>query len=57
MLAENLKLAYSLVYRQCIDVLQAKLESRPNHAAIKGAADLIGLLENVRTVMFQFQLQ
>jgi hypothetical protein len=50
MLRENLKTAYSLIYGQCSDALRAKLESRPNHAA-----DSIGLLENIRTVMFQFQ--
>jgi hypothetical protein len=57
MLVENLKLAYLLIYGQCSNTLQAKLELRPNHLAIKGAADSIGLLENVRTVMFQFLLQ
>ena len=46
MLTENLKTAYSLIYGQCSDALQAKLESRPNHAAREGAADSIGgLLE------------
>jgi predicted RNA-binding protein associated with RNAse of E/G family len=34
-----------------------KLESRANHLAIEGATDSIGLLENIRTVMFQFQSQ
>jgi hypothetical protein len=42
MLAKNLKLAYSLIYGQCTNALQAKLESRPNHVAIEGAADSIG---------------
>jgi hypothetical protein len=28
-----------------------------DHLAIEGAADLIGLLENIQTVMFQFQSQ
>jgi hypothetical protein len=57
MLRENLKTAYSLlIYGQCSDALRAKLESRPaNHATIKGAADSIGLLENMSTVIFQFQ--
>jgi hypothetical protein len=34
-----------------------KLESRPNHEAIGGAADSISLLENIRAVMFHFQSQ
>jgi hypothetical protein len=57
MLTENLNTAYSLIYGQCSDAMRAKLESRPNHIAIEGAADSIGLLENIRTVMFQFQSQ
>jgi hypothetical protein len=43
MLEENLKTVYSLINGQCSDVLWAKLESRPNHATIEGAADSIGL--------------
>jgi hypothetical protein len=57
MLAENLKTAYSLIYGQCSDAMRAKLESRENHLAIEAVADSIGLLENIRTVMFQFQSQ
>jgi hypothetical protein len=56
MLAKNLKMAYSLIYGQCSNAMQVKLELRANHPlAIKGAADSIGLLENIRTRMFQFQ--
>jgi hypothetical protein len=55
MLTENIKTAYSLLLGQCSDALRAMLESRPNHATIEGAADSIGLLENIRTIMFQFQ--
>jgi hypothetical protein len=57
MLAENLKTAYSLIYGQCSKAMRAKLELRPDHLAIEGAADSIRLLENIRTVMFHFQLQ
>jgi hypothetical protein len=57
MLAENLKTDYSLIYGQCSDAMRAKLESRENHLVIKAASDSIGLLENIRTVMFQFQSQ
>lgn len=56
-LMENLETAYSLIYGQCSDALRAKLESRPNHAVIEGAADSIGLLKNIQTVTFQFQSQ
>jgi hypothetical protein len=50
MLAKNLKTAYSLIYGQ-------SSKSRENHLAIKAVADSIGLLENIQTVMFQFQSQ
>ena len=54
-LSENLKSAYSLIYGQCSDAMRVKLESRPNHETIESTADSIGLLENIRTVMYQFQ--
>ena len=48
----------SLIYGQCSNALRAKLESRPNHAStIEDAADSIGLLENIRAIMFQFQFK
>jgi predicted RNA-binding protein associated with RNAse of E/G family len=39
------------------DAMRVKLESRPNHTTIESACDSIGLLKNIRTVMFQFQSQ
>ena len=57
MLGENLKTAYPLIYGQCSNALRAKLELKPNHAALESAANSIRLLENIRTVMFQFQSQ
>jgi Zinc knuckle len=57
LLSENLKTAYSLIYGQCSEAMRAKLESRPNHQAMEASADAIALLENIRTVMFQFQAQ
>jgi hypothetical protein len=57
MLSENLKTVYSLIYGQCSDAMRAKLESRPNHVTIENACDAIGLLENIHTIMLQFQSQ
>jgi predicted RNA-binding protein associated with RNAse of E/G family len=57
LLTENLKTAYSLIYGQCSEAMRAKLELRPNHKAVEASADAIALLENIRTVMFQFQAQ
>ena len=53
----NLKLAYPLIYGQCSDTLWVKLESRPDYEMIKGRADLIGLLENIKAVMYQLQAE
>ena len=58
MLACNLKSAYTLIYRQCSDTLSwVKLKSRPDYEMIKGEADLIGLLKNIKAVMYQFQAE
>ena len=54
-LVRNLKSAYALIYGQCSDTLWVKLESRPVYEMIKGRADPIGLFENIRAVMYQFQ--
>lgn len=54
-LSEYLKSAYSLVYGQCSNAMHVKLELRLNHPLIKSTADSIALLENIRTVMYQFQ--
>ena len=54
-LVHNLKLAYVLIYGQCSDTLWVKLESRPDYETIKAKADPIGLLENIKAVMYQFQ--
>ena len=34
-----------------------KLESRPDYETIKAAADPIGLLENIKAIMYQFQAE
>jgi hypothetical protein len=47
LLNENLKMAYSLIYGQCSDMMCMKLESRPNHAMIKAMAGSSALLENI----------
>jgi hypothetical protein len=57
LLEENLKTAFSLIYGQCSDDLCAKLESRADHANVEATSDSLGLLRNIRTVMFQFQSQ
>jgi hypothetical protein len=57
MLLKKLKTVYSLIYGQCSDAMRAKLELRPNHETIESACTAIQLLENIGTIMYQFQLQ
>ena len=54
---ENLKTAFLLIYRQCSEELRAKLKSRPDHAEVEAVSNSLGLLQNIRTVIFQFQSQ
>ena len=54
-LAQNLKSTYALIDGQCSDTLHIKLESRPDYEGIKTTANPIGLLENIKVVMYQFQ--
>jgi hypothetical protein len=49
--------AYSIIYGQCSDVMRAKIESRPGFDTMESTSDSLCLLENIRTVMFQFQSQ
>ena len=56
-LADNLKSTYALIYGWCTDTLHMKLESRPDYEMIKAGADPIGLLENIKSVMYQFQVE
>ena len=56
-LARSLKSAYTLIYGQCSDTLWVKLESRPDYKMIKATADPVGLLENIKAIMFQFQAE
>ena len=51
----NMMKEYSLIYGQCSDEIQAKVESMPNHENISNVGYPIALLNNIKTVVFQFQ--
>ena len=53
----NLKSANALIYSQCSDMLRVKTKSRPNYKTLKRNANPIGLLETIKAVIFQFQVQ
>lgn len=46
---------YSVIYGQCSDGVRAKIETRSNHETIASDGDTIGLLENIKSVMANFQ--
>ena len=57
-LSQNLKSAYALIYGQSSNTLRVKVESRHDYDTLKAnAGDVIGLLEAIKAVMFQFQAQ
>ncbi|CAB9508165.1 hypothetical protein SEMRO_336_G120260.1 [Seminavis robusta] len=52
---ENRQNAFSLIWGQCSDTLRAKVEASVDLAALNQAANVIGLLQAIRSVMLQFQ--
>ena len=46
---------YSLIYGQCSDGVRAKIESCVDHVVVTENSDPVGLLKNIKSVMFQFQ--
>lgn len=54
MLEENIKTAYSLIYGQCSDALRQRLEGCENHETTTSSMDAIGLLKNIKSVMYKY---
>ena len=46
---------YSVMYGQCSDVIHAKIETMSNHETIANDGDTVGLLNNINSVMANFQ--
>ena len=51
-LEENLKTAYAIIWGQCTDSLQAKIEALDDYEEIKITADAIRLLERIQEIVF-----
>ena len=51
----SMQSAYSLIFGQCSESVRAKITAIPNHADIVLTGDPIRLLQNIKTVMFNFQ--
>jgi hypothetical protein len=56
-LEENIKTMYSLVWGQCSDAIRAKLETKADHINIEATSNAIGLLKNIKDVVFSYQNQ
>jgi hypothetical protein len=54
-LQSSMQKAFSLIYGQCSPGIKAKIESMPNHEQITNDGDPIGLLKNLKSVMYNFQ--
>ena len=55
MLKTNNQNAYSLIFGQCSEEIRAVLLEMDDHDQIATSGDPIGLLKNIRTIMFQFK--
>ena len=53
----GMKKAHALIWGQCTEAMRAKLEAKDNHATIASSRDVVGLLKNIRAIMFHFQSQ
>lgn len=56
-LEENIRTLYSLIWGQCSEVMQAKLEAMPEYAVASNDNDGVELLKLVKTISFNFQSQ
>jgi hypothetical protein len=56
-LEENIKTMYSLVWGQCSDAIRAKLETKADHINLEATSNAIGLLKNIKDVVFSYQNQ
>ena len=56
-LDNNLKLAYSLTWGQCAELLRLKLEGVKNYKTTKEAQDSMQLLKEIKNITFKFEEQ
>jgi len=56
-LKENVKKLYSLVWGQCSEAMRAKLESVDGHHELSENGDGIGLLKQIKNIVYNFQDQ
>jgi hypothetical protein len=56
-LDENLKTLYSLIWGQCTDVIQARIEALDKHNDMSNNGDSIALLKAIKALVYNFQSQ
>jgi hypothetical protein len=56
-LQENIKKTYSLIWGQCLDVMQQKVEAYPGYSNIAKTGNALALLQTIKNICYQFQVQ
>jgi hypothetical protein len=56
-LQENRKKTYSLIWGQCLDVMQQKVEAYPGYSNIAKTCNALALLQTIKNICYQFQVQ
>jgi hypothetical protein len=56
-LDENIKTVYAIVWGQCTDIMQQKLEAANEYDEVKGSHDGLKLLTMIRDITYVFQTQ
>ena len=56
-LDENLQKAYSLIHGQCTELLKRKLKTSANWETVSSQYDMLGLLDEIKTITYKFEDQ
>jgi hypothetical protein len=54
-LDENMKKAFTIVYKQCTENLKSKLEQSPEWALLSVNCDVLALMELIRSMVFKYE--
>jgi hypothetical protein len=57
LLEENLKTIYSVVWGQCTNVIQARIEALNEHEDMQDKGDSVALLKAIKALVYNFQSQ
>ena len=52
---ENLQKSYSLIHGQCTELLKRKLKTSANWETVSSQYDMLGLLEAINNIIYNFE--